>query len=159
MALQPQLILAFYGNGTFSLIFHDTNCPVALRYYRMRSRTTCLILNSNLWLERTCSRCAQKTLSHFCLMKQKFCTCTKCFVFYIPWSKIFLFSVGDHKKGETENSEEDHNVLRVIIHPNYDPDILTNDIALLDLDTPIQFDNDTFHVFPVCLTRSDPPVG
>lgn len=40
------------------------------------------------------------------------------------------------------------NVKRVIIHRSYEPATFENDIALLELESPVQFDQ---HIVPICL--------
>lgn len=40
------------------------------------------------------------------------------------------------------------NVRRVIVHRNYDPATFENDLALLELESPIQFDA---HIVPICM--------
>ncbi|XP_016940714.3 serine protease filzig isoform X1 [Drosophila suzukii] len=40
------------------------------------------------------------------------------------------------------------NVKRVIVHRQYDPATFENDLALLELDTPVQFDT---HIVPICM--------
>ena len=72
---------------------------------------------------------------------------------------IHLFSVGDHDKRTQENSETDHNIAKIIVHPKWDARRLNNDIALLQLTTPIKFDTSDYRVSPVCLPKNDPPVG
>ena len=40
------------------------------------------------------------------------------------------------------------NVRRVIVHRQYDPATFANDLALLELDSPVEFDE---HVVPICM--------
>ncbi|XP_060532941.1 serine protease filzig [Cylas formicarius] len=42
------------------------------------------------------------------------------------------------------------NVKRVIVHRKYDPATFENDLALLELDSPVKFDA---HIIPICLPR------
>ena len=43
-------------------------------------------------------------------------------------------------------------VARIILHPNYDRNTNNNDIALLELSSPVPF---TAYIRPVCLAASD----
>ena len=53
--------------------------------------------------------------------------------------------------------EVEHRVTRVFSHSEYDiPTEINNDIAVLELEKPIQFNK---YVQPVCLLENDPPVG
>ena len=46
---------------------------------------------------------------------------------------------------------------KIFIHPDYNyPSVINNDIAVLKLQTPIQFNK---YVSPVCLPDNDVPVG
>ena len=47
---------------------------------------------------------------------------------------------------------QERNIAKIIIHPNFDPINLSNDIALLKLDTSLQFN---FNVQPICLPSRD----
>lgn len=44
------------------------------------------------------------------------------------------------------------NVRRVIVHRQYDAATFENDIALLELESPIAFDS---HIVPICMPRDD----
>lgn len=44
------------------------------------------------------------------------------------------------------------NVKRVIVHRKYDPDTFENDLALLELESPVKFDA---HIIPICLPRDN----
>ncbi|XP_076257708.1 transmembrane serine protease filzig isoform X1 [Rhynchophorus ferrugineus] len=44
------------------------------------------------------------------------------------------------------------NVKRVIVHRKYDPDTFENDLALLELESPVKFDS---HIIPICLPRDN----
>ena len=44
------------------------------------------------------------------------------------------------------------NVKRVIIHRSYEPATFENDIALLELESPVQFDQ---HIVPICLPEDN----
>ncbi|XP_075217848.1 transmembrane serine protease filzig [Lycorma delicatula] len=55
--------------------------------------------------------------------------------------------------GELESKRSvSKNVRRVIVHRQYDAATFENDIALLELDAPIQFDT---HIVPICMPRDD----
>uniref|UniRef100_A0A914DI40 Peptidase S1 domain-containing protein n=1 Tax=Acrobeloides nanus TaxID=290746 RepID=A0A914DI40_9BILA len=51
-----------------------------------------------------------------------------------------------------ELSEVVHNISLIHVHPKYNPDDITNDIAVLEVDPEIKFTN---RVQPVCLPSSD----
>jgi len=68
----------------------------------------------------------------------------------------FTVRVGDHDKTKTEGTERDYKVKRIIVHPKWDARKLNNDIAMFELEKPIQFDD---NVMPVCMPQDDPPVG
>ena len=70
-----------------------------------------------------------------------------------------IFSVGDHEKGKIETPQKDHRVAKIIVHPNWSSRVTNNDIAVLELTDPIQFDSVDYHVFPICLPDEDVPVG
>lgn len=44
------------------------------------------------------------------------------------------------------------NVRRVIVHRHYDAATFENDIALLELDTPVEYDQ---HIVPICMPEDD----
>ena len=50
---------------------------------------------------------------------------------------------GDHRKSTFDGTEQVRTVKRIIIHENYDPPTFDNDIALLVLEEPLRFDNNT----------------
>ncbi|XP_039299261.1 serine protease filzig [Nilaparvata lugens] len=55
--------------------------------------------------------------------------------------------------GEFESKRSvSRNVRRVIVHRQYDPATFENDIALLELETPVQFDS---HIVPICMPQDD----
>ena len=55
--------------------------------------------------------------------------------------------------GEVESKRSvSKNVRRVIVHRQYDAATFENDIALLELDSPIQFDS---HIVPICMPEDD----
>uniref|UniRef100_T1J342 Peptidase S1 domain-containing protein n=1 Tax=Strigamia maritima TaxID=126957 RepID=T1J342_STRMM len=56
--------------------------------------------------------------------------------------------VGEHDLAKIEESEQEIRVSDVYIHPLYDSDTVDNDIALLKLSSPAQFDD---YVTPACL--------
>ena len=72
---------------------------------------------------------------------------------------FLLFSAGDHDKREKEDHEADHAIERIDLHFQWDQTTLNNDIALLVLKDSIQFDRNSYHVYPICLPDSEPKVG
>ena len=57
--------------------------------------------------------------------------------------------VGEHDTKKKEGSETDYKVKKVFQHPGFDkPTTLNNDIAVLELEKPIQFNK---YVQPACL--------
>ncbi|GLH00885.1 Serine protease lint [Gryllus bimaculatus] len=55
--------------------------------------------------------------------------------------------------GELESKRSiTRNVRRVVVHRGYDAATFANDLALLELETPVQFDE---HVVPICLPRDN----
>ncbi|RZF33359.1 hypothetical protein LSTR_LSTR007704 [Laodelphax striatellus] len=55
--------------------------------------------------------------------------------------------------GEFESKRSvSKNVRRVIVHRQYDPATFENDIALLELESPVQFDS---HIVPICMPQDD----
>ncbi|KAK4885983.1 hypothetical protein RN001_002254 [Aquatica leii] len=61
---------------------------------------------------------------------------------------------GEHDiSGERESKRSiSRNVKRVIVHRKYDAATFENDLALLELEHPVQFDE---HIVPICLPRED----
>ncbi|KAF5301626.1 hypothetical protein FQA39_LY10673 [Lamprigera yunnana] len=61
---------------------------------------------------------------------------------------------GEHDiSGERESKRSiSRNVKRVIVHRKYDAATFENDLALLELEHPLQFDE---HIVPICLPRED----
>ena len=77
--------------------------------------------------------------------------------YLIKFHSAFLpFSVGVHNRNQQESTAVEHRVRRVIVHSGWNPNTFDNDIALLELASPIQFNK---YVSPVCLPKADPPVG
>jgi len=69
----------------------------------------------------------------------------------------FSVRVGEHDTRKTEGSEATYRVKRVFQHPQYQrPSAINNDIAVFELEKPIQFNK---YVQPVCLPDKDVPVG
>lgn len=55
--------------------------------------------------------------------------------------------------GEVESKRSiSKNVRRVIVHRQYDAATFENDIALLELESPVQFDS---HIVPICMPEDD----
>jgi len=69
----------------------------------------------------------------------------------------FSVRVGEHDTRRREGSEAEYRVKRVYQHPSYQrPTSLNNDIAVFELEKPIQFNK---YVQPVCLPDKDVAVG
>ncbi|XP_068231880.1 transmembrane protease serine 9-like [Palaemon carinicauda] len=66
--------------------------------------------------------------------------------------------IGEHNWGTTSETSQmsRKNVILIIIHPNYDTRNQNNDIALLQLATPIAFSSDN-KIAPVCLPKKQNP--
>ena len=69
---------------------------------------------------------------------------------------FIAFRAGEHDYRTMEGSEQDSNLQRIFIHPNYDPKRVNNDIALFKLKTHMWFNT---YVKPVCLPTKDLPAG
>ena len=55
--------------------------------------------------------------------------------------------------GEVESKRSvSKNVRRVIVHRQYDAATFENDIALLELESPVQFDT---HIVPICMPKDE----
>jgi len=69
----------------------------------------------------------------------------------------FSVRVGEHDTRKTEGSEATYRVKKVYMHQSYQrPSAINNDIAVFELEKPIQFNK---YVQPVCLPDKDVPVG
>merc|ERR1711970_115221 len=69
----------------------------------------------------------------------------------------FSVRVGEHDTRRREGSEAEYRVKRVFGQPSYQrPSSLNNDIAVFELEKPIQVNQ---YVSPVCLPDADAPVG
>lgn len=64
--------------------------------------------------------------------------------------------MGEHDRDVWDGSEVDVRVIQVLRHDKYDPRRLNNDIAMLYLEKPVQFNK---YVSPVCLPKSEVPPG
>ncbi|KAI8521417.1 Suppressor of tumorigenicity 14 protein [Branchiostoma belcheri] len=60
--------------------------------------------------------------------------------------------VGSHRRQSTDSTQRDHSVSRVIMHENYNSNLIDNDIALMKLSSSITFDD---YASPVCLPTVD----
>ena len=60
--------------------------------------------------------------------------------------------MGDHDQTESEVSEAVLSVRYVFVHSEFNPSTLDNDIALLQVSDPIEFNR---HVGPACLPEND----
>ncbi|XP_048396255.1 coagulation factor X-like isoform X2 [Stegostoma tigrinum] len=66
--------------------------------------------------------------------------------------RSFTVVVGEHNLEVNEGTEQIHNVSQIHIHSRYSPATFENDIALLKLETPIEFNN---YTIPICLPETD----
>ncbi|XP_078088466.1 coagulation factor X-like isoform X3 [Mustelus asterias] len=64
----------------------------------------------------------------------------------------FTVIVGEHNLEVNEGSEQIHNVSQIYIHSRYSRATFENDIALLKLETPVEFNN---YTIPICLPETD----
>lgn len=64
--------------------------------------------------------------------------------------------VGEHDMFSSEGSEENYQAERVVMHSQYNPRTLDNDIALIKVKKPIQFNK---YVQPVCLPSKEFSAG
>jgi len=83
-------------------------------------------------------------------------TAAHCLGRYASNPGMFSVRVGVHNRNQQESTAVEHRVRRVIVHSGWNPNTFDNDIALLELASPIQFNK---YVSPVCLPKADPPVG
>ncbi|XP_075924304.1 coagulation factor X-like isoform X4 [Petromyzon marinus] len=65
-----------------------------------------------------------------------------------PWNVV----VGEHNLGVTESSEQHVPIKNIVVHSRYDPITFDNDIALLQLERPLNFSR---LVLPACLPERD----
>ena len=65
-------------------------------------------------------------------------------------STDFTVGLGDYNVSKTygPKSEVTLNVKKVFVHPNYMAGTFDNDLALLELDSPVTFQE---HILPICL--------
>ena len=76
---------------------------------------------------------------------------------YFPYNSVLLFlSLGDHTTNANEGFEQEIQVKRIVVHPQYYD--ITNDIALLELSRPAMYNK---FVQPVCLPgkHEKPAIG
>ena len=66
--------------------------------------------------------------------------------------------MGDHNRNIDEGTEETVGAKQIISHPQYNPSVINNDIALIQLASPVKLSQ---RVNPICLPShdSDVPVG
>ncbi|XP_078578599.1 plasminogen-like [Branchiostoma floridae x Branchiostoma japonicum] len=64
--------------------------------------------------------------------------------------------VGSYRRQNTDSTQRDHAVSRVIMHERYNSNLIDNDIALMKLSSSITFDD---YASPVCLPTVDAPDG
>nr|XP_032812683.1 coagulation factor X-like [Petromyzon marinus] len=100
--------------------------------------------------------------NHFCLdqeNKAPVCTCVKGYRLQDdghtcePVGRaICIFFYGEHNLGVTESSEQHVPIKNIVVHSRYDPITFDNDIALLQLERPLNFSR---LVLPACLPERD----
>lgn len=73
--------------------------------------------------------------------------------FYV---RSFKIRVGEHNRNYREGTEADMDVERILVHERWSMNNLNNDIALIKLRNPIQFND---YVQPVCLPENDVTIG
>lgn len=66
--------------------------------------------------------------------------------------------VGDHNRNTNEGTEETVGAKQIIYHPQYNPSVINNDIALIQLASAVKLSQ---RVNPICLPShdSDIPIG
>ncbi|XP_028028728.1 serine protease lint [Bombyx mandarina] len=67
-------------------------------------------------------------------------------------SLVAVFGENDISGDKEPKIPVTRNVRRVIVHRQYDPATFENDLAILELETPIKFDS---HIVPICLPPDD----
>lgn len=65
--------------------------------------------------------------------------------------------LGEHNLQTEEPEEVKIGVKRIVIHSQWNPKNVNNDLALIELERPIDFDGKESHVSPVCLGDSRLP--
>jgi len=83
-------------------------------------------------------------------------TAAHCVANDVNYPGQFSVRVGAHDKSKKESTTAEYKVKRIIVHPGWDSRRLNNDIAMFELEKPIQFNK---YVSPICLPKDDPPVG
>lgn len=73
----------------------------------------------------------------------------------IPESQYNIFC-GDHNRRQTESTEQRSTALKITVHEKYNPRDNPDDIAIIELTTPLKYTN---FVSPICLPPADVPVG
>lgn len=67
--------------------------------------------------------------------------------------------LGEHRRNQTDGTEQTIQITQVIVHPNYDSGIYNNDIALLKLTTPALLGPAVSVIKPVVSPADDASVG
>lgn len=60
----------------------------------------------------------------------------------------FIVTAGDYDMDVYEQSEQNFEIKRIVIYPGYDDSTTNNDLALLELNSPLQFNGE---ISPICL--------
>nr|XP_009678327.1 PREDICTED: ovochymase-1 [Struthio camelus australis] len=71
-------------------------------------------------------------------------------------SLYWTVTVGDHDRAVRESTEQMRRVKTIVVHPNFDIASYDSDIALVQLDVPLEYNA---AVRPVCLPNSTEPVS
>lgn len=74
------------------------------------------------------------------------------FIFRFLASLVAVFGEYDISGNLESKSAVTKNVKRVVVHRNYDAATFENDIALLELESPITFEP---HIVPICMPRDN----
>lgn len=69
--------------------------------------------------------------------------------------KRLYVRLGEHNLENKEGTEQEYRVVQVFMHPEYDPETVDNDIALLKLSSPAVLDK---HVQLACLPKQNAPL-
>ncbi|XP_033102537.1 roundabout homolog 2-like [Anneissia japonica] len=68
----------------------------------------------------------------------------------------YIVVLGAHERNPDHGSRKEFGVTQVITHQDFSSKTLDNDIALMQLDKPVQYDE---YISPVCLSRENVPAG
>lgn len=125
--------------GGESAVFGEVPWQAALKEHR-------------LWGLMKYRKCGAVVIGHKWLLTAAHCTDTW------PFSELIAI-VGEHKEFKPDKNKhpsvmtqkdliQERRVKRLIIHPKFNPNLLEDDIALLELEEPLRFD---MNIQPICL--------